>query len=103
MYHPIDHSIPPFIHCIRSPDAEHGCRVSAIPPLPRSQVVVKINEFKPQELANVLWAFASLEFREPVMIEAATNLAARMAPYFKEQELSNIIWAMGRCEARHAS
>ena len=60
------------------------------------QVVVKIDEFKPQELANVLWAFASLEYLAPRMVLLATDRAARMAPHFKEQELSNVIWAMGK-------
>ena len=63
------------------------------------KVVVKLNEFKPQELSNVLWAFASLEFHDPIMVDSATNLAAHMAPHFKEQELSNVIWAMGRCDS----
>lgn len=56
-----------------------------------------VHEFKPQELANLMWAFASLEHYDRDMVRAVAARALRMAPLFKEQELSNIIWALGRC------
>jgi hypothetical protein len=33
------------------------------------QVVSKVNEFKPQELANVVWALASMEHYEPHLMD----------------------------------
>jgi hypothetical protein len=61
-------------------------------------VCTKLEEFKPQELANLLWAFASLEYLDVNMMEAATHRASMFAACgaFKEQELANTIWAMGR-------
>jgi hypothetical protein len=36
------------------------------------QVVSKIDEFKPQELANVVWALASMEHYSPELMEVRT-------------------------------
>jgi hypothetical protein len=36
------------------------------------QVVAKVNEFKPQELANVVWALASMEHYSPELMEVRT-------------------------------
>ena len=33
------------------------------------QVVAKVGEFKPQELANVVWALASMEHYSPELME----------------------------------
>jgi nitrate reductase NapAB chaperone NapD len=33
------------------------------------QVVSKVTEFKPQELANVVWALASMEHYEPHLMD----------------------------------
>jgi hypothetical protein len=34
-----------------------------------AHVRAKVEQFKPQELANVLWALASLEFNDPEMVQ----------------------------------
>lgn len=36
------------------------------------QVVTKVDEFKPQELANVVWALASMEHYSPELMEVRT-------------------------------
>lgn len=35
------------------------------------QVVVKVDEFKPQELANVVWALASMEHYDPKLMDVS--------------------------------
>jgi hypothetical protein len=52
--------------------------------------------FKPQELANVVWAFASQDFYHKELMDAVAARALTMVDQFKEQELSNVLWAFGK-------
>lgn len=62
------------------------------------QVGFKLVDFKPQELANVLWAAASLGYHDGQLMAAVAARAASLAPLLKEQELANVIWAMGKMQ-----
>lgn len=60
------------------------------------QVIKKVEEFKPQELANVVWAFASMEHYSPELMTVVGERALLMRDQFKEQELSNVVWAFAK-------
>ena len=60
------------------------------------QVIQKVDEFKPQELANVVWAFASMEHHDPELMNVVGRRALVMVDQFKEQELSNVVWAFAK-------
>lgn len=62
----------------------------------RYQVVSKVKEFKPQELANVVWAFASMEHYDPQLMDVVGQRALMLVDQFKEQELSNVVWAFAK-------
>lgn len=53
----------------------------------------------PSPRPQVVWAFASLDYRDDVMLGAVAAQAQRIAPLFKEQELSNMVWAYGKLHA----
>ena len=60
------------------------------------KVCERVVEFKPQELANLIWAFGSLEHRNPAMVSAVAARVMVIIKLFKEQELSNLIWAFAK-------
>ena len=43
-----------------------------------AQVVAKVDEFKPQELANVVWALASMEHYSPEVMEVGLGTYMHM-------------------------
>lgn len=57
--------------------------------------------FKPQELANAIWAFASLDYQQPELVGAVAARCLELGEAFKEQELSNVLWAFGECGVDH--
>jgi hypothetical protein len=63
--------------------------------------------FKPQELANLIWSFATLNYRAPEMLDAMSGYIVsgcrmkngaepneeKVAAHFNRQELANIAWS----------
>lgn len=45
----------------------------------------QLDSFKPQELANVMWAFASMEHDDPALAAAVAQRVMSMAGAFNEQ------------------
>lgn len=75
--------------------------------MPALQAASKLADFKPQEVANLLWAAASLDVLRNgeaaalgagEALAAAAQHAASLAGCLKEQELSNVLWALGRLQ-----
>ena len=66
--------------------------------------LVRLGEFKPQELCNLLWAFATLKRRHRALFEAASAAAARFCGAgFTAQGLSQTVWAFAKLGlAKHA-
>jgi hypothetical protein len=62
-----------------------------------------LTAFEPQDFANIVWAYATLNERHPAMFEKVgkrifdlNNLAA-----FEPRHLANIVWAYGTLNERH--
>ena len=51
-------------------------------------------EFKPQELTNILWAFATAAVPAPQLFDALAALAAEGASTFNAQDLANAAWSL---------
>ncbi|KAJ1450646.1 hypothetical protein M885DRAFT_42822 [Pelagophyceae sp. CCMP2097] len=56
----------------------------------------KIAEFKPQELANTVWAFAKVGSKSPALFDAVSAESVRQIGAFKAQELANTVWAFAK-------
>ena len=57
-----------------------------------------IDEFKPQELCNLLWAFATLRRPHAALFDAAARSASRRMETFSAQGLSQTVWAFAKLE-----
>lgn len=53
----------------------------------------QIRHFKPQELANTVWAFATLNIQNASLVEAIAKEALHKIHHFNPQELVNTAWA----------
>ena len=53
----------------------------------------QIRNFKPQNLSNVAWAFATLGIPAPRLFEAVAAESEVQIRNFKPQDLSNMTWA----------
>jgi len=52
-----------------------------------------LKEFKPQELANTAWAFATLNMVKPDLMQAIATKSAKAIGQFNPQDLANTAWA----------
>jgi hypothetical protein len=57
-------------------------------------VVSKAHEFKPQELANLVWAYASMEFRDDAMLAAVARRAHALAEQVRAAGVGRV-WSTG--------
>jgi GTPase Era involved in 16S rRNA processing len=55
-----------------------------------------VNEFKPQECANSIWALANLAFNDTELIRGIAFRAVEILTEFRNQNLSNFIWAFAK-------
>ena len=55
-----------------------------------------VDEFKPQECANCIWALANLTFNDTELIRGIAVRAAGILHEFRNQNLSNFIWAFAK-------
>ena len=72
-------------------DVEAGALFAAV-----AEAAVRggLREFKPQELANMAWAFAKAGHKAPPLLDAIATEAVRSdLRNFKPQELTNTVWA----------
>eukprot|EP00961_Rhodomonas_salina_P203855 2750752-Rhodomonas_salina.2 len=55
-----------------------------------------MNDFKPQEVANTLWALATmgLAAEEGKLIQALTTRASKIVGEFNALEVDNTLWAL---------
>ena len=59
-----------------------------------------IQYFDPQNLANTVWAFATLGVRQEELLGAIAGRALVRLEEFNPQELTNTAWAVARMGAR---
>mmetsp|Transcript_20318 Transcript_20318/g.63830 ORF Transcript_20318/g.63830 Transcript_20318/m.63830 type:complete len:724 (-) Transcript_20318:284-2455(-) len=52
-----------------------------------------IDQFNPQELGNVVWAFATAREPAETLLDAVADVAGRKLPRFIPQNLANVAWA----------
>jgi hypothetical protein len=65
------------------------------------QATATAGEFKPQEVANVLWALATMgERADRGLLEAMQRRAVATAGDFNPQEVANVLWALATMEER---
>merc|ERR1740117_873541 len=58
------------------------------------QAESKLRDFNAQEIANMLWALATVDWRPPeTLIESLSQQAESKAREFKPQEMANTLWA----------
>lgn len=55
-----------------------------------------IDEFKPQELANVAWAMATANVKATKLVETLAASAVPRIGLFSAQEMANLVWALAR-------
>lgn len=60
----------------------------------------RLRFFKPQELANFLWACARLKWKAMTVLEEAAETALRLTSRFKPQEIGNVVWALAKLNYR---
>jgi len=63
----------------------------------------RLGEFKPQNLANTAWAFATAGHSSPRLFEAVAAAAVPRLGGFKPQELANTAWAFAVADIPAAS
>jgi hypothetical protein len=59
------------------------------------RAIISINQFLPQNLANLVWVYATLDERNASLLEVVGDHIVQLDDFntFKPQELSNILWA----------
>ena len=63
----------------------------------------RLSEFKPQELANTAWAFATAGKSDASLFRALARAAERCGGDFNAQDLANTAWAfatLGQADAQ---
>eukprot|EP00933_Yihiella_yeosuensis_P049674 TRINITY_DN4685_c0_g1_i6.p1 TRINITY_DN4685_c0_g1~~TRINITY_DN4685_c0_g1_i6.p1 ORF type:complete len:428 (-),score=76.73 TRINITY_DN4685_c0_g1_i6:697-1980(-) len=63
-----------------------------------SELQRRISKAKPRTLANIVWAFARMQWQDPKLFESISVVAASFAGEFKIQELASTAWAYARIE-----
>ena len=53
----------------------------------------RMKGFKPQELANTAWAYATMDHKDEQLFAALAEAAQHRMRGFKPQELANVAWA----------
>ena len=66
-----------------------------------SAAPARVGEFKPQDFANLAWAFATLDARAPAFFEALAEAARPqlLRGDFSPREVSNLAWAYSKWTA----
>ena len=60
-----------------------------------------LHQFKPQELANITWACARLQYYNVEVLDRIGDLVSSKMDSFEGQNLSNILWAFGKLRHLH--
>ncbi|XP_024533092.1 RAP domain-containing protein, chloroplastic-like [Selaginella moellendorffii] len=55
--------------------------------------LAKVDEFNPQNIANVAGAFASMQHSSPALFEKLMDAASRVPKEFRAQELAQLLWS----------
>lgn len=63
----------------------------------------RLYELKPQEISNIVWAYATANHPAPRLFDAVAKVAAARAADFNPQETSNIVWAYATAGCRAPS
>lgn len=80
-------------------DKKHGQMFNGKPDYKQLTVDVlceRLQYFKPQELANFLWACARLKWKPTRILQQAVTAALRLYDKFKPQEIGNVVWALAK-------
>ena len=56
----------------------------------------RLDQFKAQDLANMVWAFATVGQQEEQLFKSLAKMAEWRLDQFKAQELANMAWAFAR-------
>ena len=56
----------------------------------------RASDFKPQELTNLVWAFATLKWRHARLFEQLADVASARLAEFSPQGLSQTLWAYSK-------
>ena len=69
----------------------------------QSRGSIDAHEFKPQELSNMLWAYATVKKSHAVLFEAIGDeiVASKHLTGFRPQTLKDIVWAYAKADVRH--
>lgn len=59
-----------------------------------------LRDFNPQNLANTLWALATLHYSDNAFVPGLLKEAARQLPEFNPQDLTNVVWALASLKHR---
>ena len=89
-----------FGHAECTPKIEDGRTIFDVLAL---EAMPKLQQFKPQELSNMLWSYTKMESSNSVLFKAAGDSIMGMNDVgeFKPQELSNIIWSYSTAGESH--
>lgn len=60
----------------------------------------RLYELKPQEISNIVWAYATANHPAPRLFDAVAKVAGARAADFNPQETSNIVWAYATAGCR---
>jgi len=62
-----------------------------------------LDEFRPQALSNIVWAYATANEKQPKLFEKVADQIVGLNNLhdFKPQELSNIVWACATLDEKH--
>ena len=61
----------------------------------------KIEEFKSQEVANILWAFATLGIQKEALFDELTTRALQISGSFNSQNVANTLWAFATLDIQN--
>ena len=80
-----------------------GCLKELIPPLTQNLVIIQSQSMKPQEVANAIWALATLQLPDTLLRSVLPLLACRVQEQISEfnaQDVANTIWATATLKGR---
>ena len=61
------------------------------------EIIHKARNFKCQEIANILWAFATVNIINNEVFKILAKEIKYKARHFNCQDIANILWAFAKC------
>ena len=64
-----------------------------------TNVLLQADQCKPQQIANIMWAFGTLSYKpQEHLLNVLASQAVSKLTDFNPQNLANFIWAYARCK-----